>query len=836
MALFGELEQELRLDKSQFSSELSEAEREMESVDDTAQSTGSRFQSMGEKMKGAGMGLTAGVTAPLAAVGFQSLQTASDVEEMQSKMSVVFGEQTDQIKQWAAEQEEATGISELQWQEYATKLQDSFKPMGFAQDEATDMSKQVTSLATDLASFNNMPMGESLDRLRGGLVGNHENLERFGVMINQQNLGEQLQEMFGKGVDAATEQEKVQARLQMVMEGTSDAQGDAARTSESWANQMRSLKGELREAGAQIGQELMPIMKPLLGAAKDAVKWFSGLSKDMKEMGIVAAGVAAALGPLLLAVGTLVTVLSGPALVAAGAFAVLAGAAFAFRDKLRPLVEAVLPQLKSAINGLIPVLRSTANAIMNRLAPVFRAGFKLIKSVVMTALSAIMTIWNRHGDGVIETLTILKNVAITAIKGLVAVYLPIIRRMINIAQALWDKYGDDVKRVIVTMADIVAATFRKLGPIIHQAVQFITNTWRSIKSVANTTVQTFNQVKNAIQTALNFIQNTIIAPVLNWIRSQWNQHGQQIMAEARTTWNTITGVIGDAVAWIRGKLQPFINWATTKWAKFSSKTSGESNKAWSKIQKIIDKATAAIQAAVGGFIDIVTSAWNRWGDDLIHIIKMAFDAIKGHVEFVIDAISTVIMASLQLLRGDWKGAWETITGFLEDTLNGLLGFIRRWNIRGVIKSAVNGAKRAVENLAGDFKNAGEDLLEAFVQGIKNKTNAVGRAVDNAVQDARDKLPGSDAKEGPLSDLTDAGAALPETVAEGMQSNLRALEGSSTAVAQTANPEMATSGRPGSGGGDVVKIDIHVDGSKSPEATAKAIDRRLSSAGVDSWRS
>lgn len=859
MALFGALEQELRLDKSQFSKELSEAEREMESVDDQAQSTGRGFSSMGEKMQQAGMGLSLGVTAPLGLVGAKSLQAASDVEEMQSKMSVVFGEQTKQIKQWAAEQEKATGISELQWQEYATTLADTFKPMGFAQKEASNMSKEVTSLAVDLASFNNMPTTEALDRLRGGLVGNHENLERFGVMITQSTLDKKLQKMFGKGADAATEQEKALARLQIVQEGTTDAQGDAARTSDSFANSLRALKGTAREAAAQFGQALMPAVKPLVSLLKQGVTWFSNLSKEAKTMVAAGAAVAAAIGPLLVVIGTLITLpISGPMIAAAAAIGAVAAAAIAFRDKLRPVVNALIPKLKKVINAIIPVVKSAARQFLNILIPavkqtvgtilslwqqfgpritsIINKFIKIWQTIFQVFLGALIKIWKKHGDGVMNVLTILKDLVVGAIRGIASVVLPIIDWFLGIALKFWRQHGDTIKRLLVRMSDVIATTLTVLGQTIHKIVKFISNTWtNTIKPLIATTKQTFNQIVTAIKGPLIFIRDKVISPIINWISKQWRKHGDKIMSEARKTWNAIKNAVNGAMKFVQNKvIRPILNWINGFWSDHGTELKKGTNQTFNAIKKAIDVAMGAIKTAIKTVLNALGTFWNKWGDDILTAVKFAFDAIKGAIETAIDWMATAITAVLKLIRGDWEGAWNTIKDFLKRTLDKILGFIEKWNLVGVVKDAANAAVDALKNLGGQFYDAGVGLLTSFIDGIKSKVDDAKNAATGAVGSIRDVLPFSDAKEGPLSDLTASGEALPATLAKGMEQNLRPLKDSSTSVAHAANPALSGSANPRGGGGTT--IEIYVDGSKSPTETARAIERRLGQAGVSAWRS
>lgn len=313
--MFERLKAELTLDSSGFKAGVKDAKSEMGGLS-------SKASSMGRSMQKAGGLMTAGITAPIAALGYQSLQAASDAEEMQSKMNVVFGDLTGDIEDWSESHANEVNRSKYQLQEYATSLQDTFVPMGMARDEAADMSTEMSELAVDLASFNNMAEDDAVRRLQSGIVGNHEALREFGVMISQSRLDEQLQEMFGTSASEATEAQKAQARYQLILQDTEDAQGDAARTSGSFANQVKGLKAQIQELKIGIGRELLPYAKVLVGYLSTLATGFGNLSERQQKIIIIIAGVAAVLGPLLLLFGTLLTML--PAM--AAGFGILAGA------------------------------------------------------------------------------------------------------------------------------------------------------------------------------------------------------------------------------------------------------------------------------------------------------------------------------------------------------------------------------------------------------------------------------------------------------------------------------------------------------------------------------
>jgi len=63
--------------------------------------------------------------------------------------------------------------------------------------------------------------------------------------------------------------------LNLIMEGTSDAQGDAVRTAGSWANQMRALKATISDTATEIGSALLPVFTPLLSKFRELAQKYA---------------------------------------------------------------------------------------------------------------------------------------------------------------------------------------------------------------------------------------------------------------------------------------------------------------------------------------------------------------------------------------------------------------------------------------------------------------------------------------------------------------------------------------------------------------------------------
>ena len=172
-------------------------------------------------------------------------KAAGDAEETANKFNVVFGDNADAVRTWAEAYGDSVGRATSSIMSFASTLQDTFVPMGFARSEATQLSTQLTKLAIDVASFNNAADADVLNAFQSALVGNHETVRRYGIVITEASL--QQEALRSKLIETnrpLTNQEKVQARLNLLLKGSEDAIGDAVRTQDSYANQVKRLTEE----------------------------------------------------------------------------------------------------------------------------------------------------------------------------------------------------------------------------------------------------------------------------------------------------------------------------------------------------------------------------------------------------------------------------------------------------------------------------------------------------------------------------------------------------------------------------------------------------------------
>lgn len=197
--------------------------------------------------------------------GKEAIQLGSDLQEVQNVVDVTFGSLNGRINEFAKNAITQFGLSELSAKQYASTIGAMLKSMGLATDQAAAMSMEITGLAGDMASFYNLSGDEAFYKIRAGISGETEPLKQLGINLSVANLEQYaLAQGITKTYNAMTEQEKALLRYNYLLSVTSDAQGDFARTSNSWANQTKVLSMQFASLKATIGQGLINVLTPVI--------------------------------------------------------------------------------------------------------------------------------------------------------------------------------------------------------------------------------------------------------------------------------------------------------------------------------------------------------------------------------------------------------------------------------------------------------------------------------------------------------------------------------------------------------------------------------------------
>lgn len=209
-------------------------------------------------------GLMAAIT-KIVQLGKESIELASDLEEVQNVVDVTFGNMSDQIDEFATNAITQFGLSQTAAKQYASTVGAMLKSMGFDGQELVDMSTNLAGLAADMASFYNLDTDEAFAKIRAGLAGQTEPLAAIGIDLSVANLQEYaLSQGITTAYNALTRQEQALLRYNLLLQQTTDSQGDFARTSDGWANQVRVMREQINALKAEIGSGLIEILLPIV--------------------------------------------------------------------------------------------------------------------------------------------------------------------------------------------------------------------------------------------------------------------------------------------------------------------------------------------------------------------------------------------------------------------------------------------------------------------------------------------------------------------------------------------------------------------------------------------
>lgn len=224
---------------------------------------------------------------------------ASDLAEVQNVVDVTFGSATEAINSWSKECLAAYGMNEVSAKRYAGTIGAMLKSSGLAGDAIVDMSKDMVGLAGDMASFYNLDLETAFEKIRSGISGETEPLKQLGINMSVANLeAYALSQGITTAYNEMSQAEQVMLRYNYLMSATADAQGDFARTQDSYANQTRLLSESWLEFTGVMAEQLLPVLTTIVSWLNNIVAF---LTENADMVSAVLVGLATTVGILAVA-------------------------------------------------------------------------------------------------------------------------------------------------------------------------------------------------------------------------------------------------------------------------------------------------------------------------------------------------------------------------------------------------------------------------------------------------------------------------------------------------------------------------------------------------------
>lgn len=224
--------------------------------------------------------------------GKKAVQTISDwvsysndyVENM-NLFSVSMGRYAEEAYNYGKQVEQVMGIDLSEWIRGQGVFNQIATGFGIAEDTAYTMSKGLTQLSYDLASFFNLDTEEAMNKVRSGISGELEPLRNLGYALDQATLKQvALDHGITKSITEMTQAEKAQLRYIAIMEQSENAVGDMARTLMSPANAQRVLTAQTDRLKRSLGQLFTPLAMKVVPVLTAITQLTTELVQDMAAL------------------------------------------------------------------------------------------------------------------------------------------------------------------------------------------------------------------------------------------------------------------------------------------------------------------------------------------------------------------------------------------------------------------------------------------------------------------------------------------------------------------------------------------------------------------------
>ena len=647
---------EIKLNKakqtlSQMENELSKTNKEIDTQSSKWNSLSKSFDGIGNRMKTVGEGLssvgnklTLGVTAPLAAAGTASIKLASDMNESLNKVEVAFGNVNNKVKDWSSTTLKSYGIAKGTALDMAALYGDMATSMGLTQDEAAKMSMSLVGLAGDLSSFKNIDIKQAEQALNGIFTGETESLKMLGIVMTDTNL---QQYAYSKGIDkktqSMTESEKVQLRYNYVLEKTKNAHGDFERTGAGAANQMRVFQESLKELGATMGQNLLPVITPIITKINEWIQSFGNLDPSVQKIIIVIAALAAAVGPVLSLVGNIITV-GGSIISVFGSISSAIGAAGGAMAVLTGPVGIAI----AVITGLIAIgiaLYSNWDTIKVKAQELWNS----IVSTFNNIKESISIAWENVKSSTVNAWENLKNTINSGLENIKNFLEPALEFYKTIFQNALDIIKNIVLGAVLIVLDIVTGNFTKLKTDIE-------NIWNNIKT---SLTNIFETIKNVALNAWTKLKETVVNLCNN------------IKENVINIWNAI-------LTWFSELPVKLYNYGSNMFIKMKDGVS-------STIGNVKTTIETGINSALKFLASLPSKAW-EYGADFINGIVRGIKSSIGKVKDAVSDVADTIRSYLHFSVPD-VGPLTDYESWMPDFMSGLADGINK--SKSVVTDAIN---------------------------------------------------------------------------------------------------------------------------------------------------
>ena len=270
---------------------------DLKAFSDSQQNLVRELKKTAKEMKSIGKDMSTYITAPLALMGGFAIKSAAQFESLKTSLVTSLGGSKEAAAAAFKEIEKFASSTPFQMQEVASAFI-KLKNMGL------DPSMTALESYGNTASSMGKSLNDMVEAVADAAVGEFERLKEFGIKAKSQ--GDNVSFTF-KGVTTTVKKNSKEIEEYLQNIGKTEFAGGIDEQSKTFNGVMSTLSDNVAMAAASFGDLMIPVLKRLSSFLQGAAETMRSLTPEAKKVIIVVAGIAAAIGPLIYAVGALTT-------------------------------------------------------------------------------------------------------------------------------------------------------------------------------------------------------------------------------------------------------------------------------------------------------------------------------------------------------------------------------------------------------------------------------------------------------------------------------------------------------------------------------------------------
>ena len=252
--------------------------------------------------------------------------------------------------------------------------------------------------------------------------------------------------------------------------------------------------------------------------------------------------------------------------------------------------------------------------------------------------------------------------------------------------------------------------------------EFLANLWATITGGVTGAWTSITTFLSGVWTGISTTATTIFNGIRDFIVNVFTVIGALIVAPLQAIRNGINTVFG----WILSFITQQMNSTNTVWSTIWTAIYNVVNTIFTLISGYISTVVNAIRTVIVVFLDLLKGDWQGAWDAIKSFFTTTWDGIKAFLSNILDGIKAVWTTVWTAISTFFTDVWNRIVAFFTPIINGIRNTIG--NVLNAIKSVWTSIWNAVKSVASAIWNAISGVVSTYIQNVRNTISTVLNAI------------------------------------------------------------------------------------------------------------